>query len=75
MAIAEALGMSPRFHPVANDCEFLELQAEKKAKQLVGLVQGNMGLEAQGLPSSEADRMVWETKHKLLSGSKRKLWR
>jgi transcriptional regulator with XRE-family HTH domain len=75
IAVAGALGLNANFDPVADDREFLEQQAQKKAKYLVGIVQGTMALEAQGVGPSEVNRMVRETTLKLLSGSKRKLWR
>lgn len=36
-------------------------QAEKKARYLVGLVQGTMALEAQGLDKDTLEQMVMET--------------
>jgi hypothetical protein len=75
MAVAQALGLNAHFDPVADDEEFLEQQAQKKARYLVGMVQGTMGLEGQGVEPSEVERLVRQTTRKLLSGSKRKLWR
>jgi hypothetical protein len=74
MAVAEALGMKTHFSPEADECSYLEQQAEKKARSLVGMVQGTMGLEAQGLGSADVDKLVKQTMHKLLAGSRRKLW-
>ena len=75
MAVADALGLSAFFDPVVDNDAFLERQAESKAKFLVGMVQGTMGLEAQGVNSFDVDRMVRETTRTLLAGSKRKLWK
>jgi transcriptional regulator with XRE-family HTH domain len=75
MAVAEALGMNTSFELVADEMAYLEQQAERKARNLVGMVQGTMGLEGQGVSQSDFDRMVRETTYKLLAGSKRKLWR
>jgi transcriptional regulator with XRE-family HTH domain len=75
MAVAEALGLNARFEPVADEKEYLEQQAEKRARYAVGMVQGTMGLEDQGVDTSTKECLVEETKGRLLAGSKRKLWR
>src|SRR5437762_3222607 len=48
-AIAGALDVSVRFEPNASAEEVCERQARRKAKQLVGMVQGTSGLEGQAL--------------------------
>jgi hypothetical protein len=49
-------------------------QAQRKAKKLVALVQGNSGLEGQAVDQKAVKSMVKQTTHELLAGSKRKLW-
>jgi predicted transcriptional regulator len=73
LAVAETLGVHLSFEhePVEN---FLERQAEKKARRLVGMVQGNMGLESQAVGSDILNQMIRQTVHQLLAGSKRNLW-
>ena len=73
VALAEALGVDVRFEKEAPET-CLERQAEKKARQLVGMVQGNMGLESQAVGKDVVNRMIRDTVHQLLAGSKRNLW-
>jgi len=44
--------------------------AEKKARYLVGLVQGTMALESQGLDKGTIEEMVKDTKEKLMDREK-----
>jgi transcriptional regulator with XRE-family HTH domain len=74
LAVADALGIDVRFAAGAPAEEFREQQAVKKARRLVGLVQGTSGLEAQAVDPATVERMVRRTTHELLSGSKRRLW-
>jgi transcriptional regulator with XRE-family HTH domain len=71
--IANVLGMSFKF-----DCsdlnEVRRRQAERKAAQLVGMVQGTMALEAQGVEDDSLRQMKERTVRDLLAGSNRKLW-
>ena len=80
VAVAEALGVhftvngdSIQSVPVAVD-DFIELQADRQARKLVGMVQGTMGLESQALDEPATASLVKKTKRRLLAGSKRKLW-
>jgi transcriptional regulator with XRE-family HTH domain len=73
VAVAEALGVDVRFEKEAPET-CLERQAEKKARQLVGMVQGNMGLESQAVGEDVVNQMIRDTVHRLLAGSKRNLW-
>jgi len=73
-AIAASLGLSEDLIPLSEPGTFVAQQAEKKAKYLVGMVQGTMSLEAQGLPQRELDRMIEETKNELIRQPKRLLW-
>jgi hypothetical protein len=72
-AIAQALGME--LTPVVKDGseELRRKQATRKARHLVGLVQGTSGLEGQAVEQSDLESMVARTTEKLLR-SKRKLW-
>lgn len=49
-------------------------QAEAKARQLVGLIQGTMGLEASALDAASLDDLRDKTVRDLLRGSNRRLW-
>jgi transcriptional regulator with XRE-family HTH domain len=80
VAVAEALGVpfaidGDSIHSVPVDVDdFLQRQADRQARKLVGMVQGTMGLESQALAEAAAASLVKKTKRRLLAGSKRKLW-
>ena len=44
--------------------------AEKKARYLVGMVQGTMGLEGQGLPKVELEKLVQKCIIDIMKGNK-----
>jgi transcriptional regulator with XRE-family HTH domain len=73
-AIAAALGVALKMEEELDPTAFQEREAEKKARKLVGLVQGTMGLEAQGVSPRERDQMIRRTLHELMAGPKRRLW-
>ena len=73
-AIAKALGLSLLLDEPSDPVAYLEREAERKARKLVGLVQGTMGLESQGVGDSEAEEMVRRTIYELMAGSRRRLW-
>jgi hypothetical protein len=73
-AIAQALALAVVFQPTATAQEVKEAQAEKKARRLVGLVQGTSGLESQAVAPPELEMMVRQTAHELLAGPPRNLW-
>ncbi len=80
-ALADALGVEFR---IANNLiepkeltsahDFRKAVAEKKAKQLVKIVQGTAALESQAVAKSDEDRMVQQTVYELLAGPSRRLW-
>ncbi len=72
-AIAECLGLRVTLAAEASSQELREAQARKKAKRLVGLVQGTSALEGQGLEGSELEGMIGQTAAELLV-SNRRLW-
>jgi transcriptional regulator with XRE-family HTH domain len=72
-AVAGALGVSIRLEAPPAE-QFREQEAERKARRLIGMVQGTMALESQGVGQEVIDREVQRTKFALLSGSPRKLW-
>lgn len=74
MAIAKALGFMIAFHPTASATEIRKMQARTKARQLVGLVQGTSGLEAQAVDAQKLEELTDQTTHDLLAGSPRRLW-
>ena len=72
-AIAEALGVQVEFKMVTVD-DFAEQQAQKHARRLAGMVQGTMGLEAQGVDSDVVTSIEQNCSRRLLAGSWKKLW-
>lgn len=71
--IAEALGLDLAFTPIADAETYRQKQAEEKARELVRMVQGTSGLEAQAVDETAMRRMIDRTKQELLK-SKLKLW-
>ncbi len=80
LAVAEALGISIQvddgvLRSNAIDLEdFIEQQAERQARRLVGMVRGTMGLEGQALAEEESLPLIKKTKRKLLGGPLKNLW-
>ena len=74
VAVVRALGMTANFIESVSDNEFCELQAQKKSKRLISILQGSSGLEGQAVDDQTLEDMVQQTVHELLSGPKRKLW-
>ena len=74
VAIADALGLAPSFADSVRAVDLREQQARQKAQRLVGIVQGTSGLEGQAVDERTIERMVRQTVHELLTGTKRKLW-
>jgi hypothetical protein len=74
VAVAVALGLRPQFEPIDDSHDFRQKEATKKARKLVGMVQGSSGLEAQAVDPDTVERMVAQTVHELMAGSRRKLW-
>ena len=79
-AVASALGVCVGIGEGAGITEtiraddFRRQRAEEKAKQLAGMVQATMGLEAQAVDRKTLDSLIEENVHKLLAGSGRRLW-
>ena len=46
----------------------------KKARELVGMVQGTSGLESQAVGQNQIEKMISQLVHQLMAGSRRKLW-
>lgn len=74
LAIANALGMRPRFGSELSVEEMREAQAKKKAERIVSMVQATSGLEGQGLGEETVTQMIVRTIHELMAGSSRNLW-
>jgi len=72
--IAEVLGCSLDANEVVNERSLLERQARIKARWLASIVQGTSSLEAQGLNKQSLTHVEEKFYHKLLGGSRRKLW-
>jgi transcriptional regulator with XRE-family HTH domain len=73
-AIAKALGVDLELANEVNSYELLHQQAVKKARELVGMVQGTSGLESQALGQNQIEQMILQLVHQLMAGSRRKLW-
>ncbi len=73
-AIAKSLGVELEFSKELDSYELMYRQAVKKARELVGLVQGSSALESQGVEQSQIEKMVQRLVHQLMAGSTRKLW-
>ena len=73
LKIAHALGASIRLD-AADSNDVRRTQAERKANQLVALVQGTSALEAQAVNDSSKRALKRRTVSELLSGSSRRLW-
>ena len=72
-SLAEALGIE--LYSEKEDANTIRRrQAQTKADRLVGLVQGNSALEAQGLDASAIQQMRERAVRDLLAGSNRALW-
>ena len=73
-AIADALGVDIELADAADSYDLLNQQAIKKARELVGMVQGTSGLESQAVEQNQIEKMVSQLVHQLMAGSRRKLW-
>ena len=73
-AIADALGVDIQFANKLDSYELLHEQAVKKARELVGMVQGTSGLESQAVAQNQIEKMISQLVHQLMAGSRRKLW-
>jgi predicted transcriptional regulator len=83
LAVARALGLdvirisedgSIKFDSSVDAQALRERQARKKAKKLVGMVQGTSALEGQAIGEADYQAMVDSTYHELLAGSNHRLW-
>ncbi len=73
-AVATALGMRLSFEPTLDEEQMRERQAERKARELVAMVQATSALEGQAVDPAQIEAMVKQTMHELLAGSPRRLW-
>jgi transcriptional regulator with XRE-family HTH domain len=79
-AIAAALGVSlhagavVRVEEDLDAEEFRRRQALAKARRLVRIVQGTMGLESQAVDARTLHEMIERTTKDLLAGPRRRLW-
>jgi transcriptional regulator with XRE-family HTH domain len=73
-ALASALGMSVQIVETIGAEELRERQARERAKRLVGMVQGTMGLESQAIDKKTIEDLTRRNAHRLLAGPNRRLW-
>jgi transcriptional regulator with XRE-family HTH domain len=73
-SIAAALGMAVQIVETVDADELRERQAKLRAAALVGMVQGTMGLEAQGVDQKTMESLTKRRVNRLLAGSGRRLW-
>jgi transcriptional regulator with XRE-family HTH domain len=74
LAVAIRLGATVGVDPVEDAFEIRKKQATEKAQKIVRMVQGTMGLEAQGVGVAAQHQMIEQTVCELLAGSSRRLW-
>jgi transcriptional regulator with XRE-family HTH domain len=74
MAVATVLGVQIENSPEVDTYELKHQQAVRKAKKLVGLVQGTSALEAQAVADEQLENMIRQLVHELMAGSPRTLW-
>jgi len=73
-AIANALYVDIEFADEMDSYPLRHQQATKKARELVGMVQGTSGLESQAVEPGQIELMIQQLIHQLMAGSRRKLW-
>lgn len=73
-ALAEALGMAVQIVETVDADEFRERQAKLRAAQVIGLVQGTMGLESQAVDPKTIESLTKRNVNRLLAGPSRRLW-
>jgi transcriptional regulator with XRE-family HTH domain len=74
MGLQVRLGHEPTVEVMVDAREFRRQQAVAKAKRLVALVQGTMGLEAAAVDRQTAEELLNDNVDALLAGSSRRLW-
>jgi hypothetical protein len=83
MAVVRALGGGAPRTLTDGSCTFefpvsaqklREQQSRRKARKLVGLVQGTSALEAQAVDGDAYEEMIERTSRELLVGSNQRLW-
>ncbi len=72
--LAAALGLKVRFESTDTALEMRRQEAEKKAREIVGLMQGTSGLEDEGIGLEAFEEAVEQTMHELMAGQGKKLW-
>ncbi len=73
-AVAKALGIVLQCKETVSVLEMQEREAQKKARDIVRMLQGTSGLESQSFDDDTYKDMVQQTVHELMAGPKRKLW-
>jgi transcriptional regulator with XRE-family HTH domain len=73
--MAEALGMELKLVPKVSEYEFAEQRALEKGRRIAQLVGGTMAMEGEPIDESVKAAIAKDTMHKLLSASRRNLWR
>ena len=73
-SVAAALGVELTVEATTDSHELREREALAKATKIVQLVQGSSGLEAQAVDSEAYQRMIDQTTHELMAGSRRRIW-
>lgn len=73
-ALADALGVSLRLARTIPAARYRRMQAQKKARQLVGMVQGNAALEGQATDQRSARKVARDVERRLLAGPNIRLW-
>lgn len=74
IAISNALGIDIEAKETKGAHEFVRDGAMRKARRLVGMVQGTLGLEGQAVAADKINELTDNALHTLMSGPRRKLW-
>jgi transcriptional regulator with XRE-family HTH domain len=73
-SVAYALGMDFEIKYLSDEQDFAEQQAQTKAETIARMVQGTSGLESQAMDNDTRKQVVRQTVHKLMAGSRHRLW-
>ena len=74
VAILRALGLGVTIEPSQSATQMRREAARRKARELARLVQGTIGLEAQGVDARTLDDIAAQIEIDLLAGPARRLW-
>jgi len=74
LRVVVTLGVASRVEPVEDAFDVRKKRATEKAQNVIQMVQGTMGLEAQAVGPAALQQMLEQTVCELLAGPARRLW-